>query len=356
MTNQFCHFLSNGYTLNVVNNQLTNRPCCVYPKFVPLSDVNLIKQQLDYTSSATSWIPECKECQRIEQIGSISMRELSKRRVVGEFEPGDCVSLEVNFDKKCNAACLSCSPQFSSTWEKYNRKFSLGNQITVKEPNELFQEFINTVALDKLQFLYIQGGEPFYSTTNLNFLEHILKVHPTPANITVHYQTNGSLLPTQQVIEYWKNFKSVVMNYSIDDISNRFNYLRWPLDWNTVEQNVKTMIETTNISFQVNSTINPLNILDYSNLESWILDTIPTDRLISYRAGACLGDLDLRHTPKNLREAVLKKYGSNHKVSILFNTAEIFNYHVMLNYVELHDNNRRLDWRLTFPESVPFFI
>jgi len=356
MTNQFCHFLSNGYTLNVINNKLTKRPCCLYPTYIPLSDTNKIKHELEYTSSTTGWIPECNECRRVEQIGSRSMRELSKSRVVGDFLPGECVSLEVNFDKKCNAACLSCSPQFSTTWEKYNRKFNLGGQVTSVAPETLFQEFINSVALDKLQFLYIQGGEPFYSNTNLNILEHILKVHPEPASITLHYQTNGSLLPTDQVVNYWKHFKSVVINYSIDDIDDRFNYLRWPLNWHTVNQNIKTMIANTNVKFQINSTINPLNVLNYNNLESWILDTIPANRLLNYRAGASTWNLDLRCTPLELRKKVLEKYGSEHKVSILFNTTEIFDYSKMLDYIELHDGNRRLDWKKTFPESVPFFI
>ena len=116
MTTQFCHFLSNGYTLNVINDQLTTRPCCLYPKHTPLKDTILIKQERDYASSAKDWIPECGECKRIESIGVGSMRALSKERVVGDFNSGDCVSLEVNFDKKCNAACLSCASDFSTTW------------------------------------------------------------------------------------------------------------------------------------------------------------------------------------------------------------------------------------------------
>lgn len=358
MTNKFCHFLSNGYTLNVSDNQLTYRPCCVYTTRTMFSDTVSFQKRLEYNSSATSWIPECSECQRIESISGFdaSMRAASKLRIVGECQPGDCVSLEVNFDKKCNAACLSCSSQFSSTWEKYNRKHNIGNQITSVEPEDLFHQFISSVSLDKLQFLYIQGGEPFYSSTNLNFLEHILKVHPDPGSVRLHYQTNGSLLPTQQIMDYWKKFKGVVMNYSIDDINDRFNYLRWPLDWITVKENIKTMIDTTNVYFRVNSTINPLNVLGYGNLESWILDNIPKGRLIGYRAGASVKTLDLRHTPTNLRNKVIETYGTNHPVSKLFNNnTEVFDHRPFIEYVEQHDALRRLDWKSTFPESVPFF-
>jgi hypothetical protein len=354
MTTQFCHFLSNGYTLNVINDQLTTRPCCIYPKHIPLKDTILIKQELEYTSTVKDWIPECSECKRIEDIGVGSMRTLSKERVVGDFAPGECVSLEVNFDKKCNAACLSCASDFSSTWERYNRKHGLEDRITQHSPSEMFKQFVKTVPLDKLQFLYIQGGEPFYGTTNLKLLKHLLKVHPNPNSITLHYQTNGSIMPSDEVLDYWKQFKTVVLNYSIDDIEDRFHYLRWPLDWSTVNKNIKAMIEHTNVDFQVNSTVNPLNILNYGNLESWILATFPQDRLLKYRAGACLGNLDLRHSPTILREAVISKYGHHHRVSKLFNTSEQYNTAPMINYIIQHDQFRRLDWRKTFPESVSF--
>jgi hypothetical protein len=354
VTNQFCHFLSNGYTLNVINDQLTTRPCCVYPKHIPLKDSIIIRQELEYTSNASDWIPECSECKRIESIGVGSIRTLSKERVVGNFAPGDCVSLEVNFDKKCNAACLSCASDFSSTWERYNRKHNLEDKIARRSASDMFKQFVKTVPLDKLQFLYIQGGEPFYGSTNLKFLKHIFDVHPNPAGITLHYQTNGSILPSDEVLNLWTQFKTVVLNYSIDDIEDRFHYLRWPLDWSTLTSNIKRIIETTNVNFQVNSTINPLNILNYNNLESWIVSTFPSDRLLKYRAGACLGNLDLRHSPIELRQAVVTKYGKDHKVSKLFNTRELFDQTSMINYIAQHDQFRRLDWRKTFPESVPF--
>jgi len=354
MTTQFCHFLSNGYTLNVINDQLTTRPCCLYPKHTPLKDTILIKQQRDYTSASKDWIPECGECKRIEAIGVSSMRTLSKERIVGDFAPGDCVSLEVNFDKKCNAACLSCASDFSSTWERYNRKHNLEDRVARRSPTEMFKQFIKTVPLDKLQFLYIQGGEPFYGTTNLKLLKHLLNIHPDPASITVHYQTNGSVAPSDEVLSYWKHFKTVVLNYSIDDIEDRFHYLRWPLDWAKVNSNIKSMMGNTDVNFQVNSTINPLNILNYGNLESWILDTFPQDRLLKYRAGACLGNLDLRHSPIALRETVIAKYGQDHRVSKLLNTIELFDKKPMIDYITQHDQFRRLDWRTTFPESVPF--
>jgi len=356
MTNKFCHFLSNGYTMNIINNKLTKRPCAVYTKSIPLLDSTLIKKELEYMDSATDWLPECQQCQRIEKFNSgTSMRTLSKYRVVGDFQPGDCVSLDLYLYKRCNAACLSCSPTFSSTWDRYKRKYDNNHVLTSANSDDLFQEFIDSVKLDKLQFLFIQGGEPFYSKTNLNILEHLLDIHPNTFDITINYQTNGSILPTDQIMEYWKKFKSVIISYSIDDINDRFNYLRWPLDWNRVSQNIKTMIETTEIKFRFNCTINPLNILDYNNLESWILETVPSDRLIRIRAGGNIGELDIRHSPKNLREAVLKKYHPEHEISRLVGNPETYDYHKMINYVEKHDKLRQLDWKKTFPESVKFF-
>lgn len=356
MTNQFCHFLNNGYTVNIVNNQLTWRPCCLYSKKTLLSDVNAMNTVLESNSAVTGWIPECNLCKHVEHstiTGYRSMRQLSFQHITGIHNTGDCISLEVNFDNKCNAACLSCSPQFSSTWEKYSRKYNLNQHITT---NNKFDEFISRVPLNKLQTIHIQGGEPFYSDTGIKLLRHLESVHPALDQVTLMYQTNGSLLPDQETLDYWPKFKEVQLRYSIDDIHERFEYLRWPLTWNDIEKNIKTMIDTTTVKFHVNATINPLNAIYFNQLETWINQTIPKDRLIRIRAGHCLSDLDLNYSSVELKNYVQTQYDPEHQLSTLFNSLQLNSrYRVMFDYIEKHDQLRHLDWRKTFPETVKFY-
>jgi hypothetical protein len=45
---------------------------------------------------------------------------------------GDCVNLEISFDTKCNAACLSCGSYCSTTWAKFDKKHGLNQHISPK--------------------------------------------------------------------------------------------------------------------------------------------------------------------------------------------------------------------------------
>ena len=356
MTNKFCHFLSNGYTINIIDERLTWRPCCVYEKKVFLDEVESFNNELARTSAATDWLPECGQCKSVEQSGITgykSMRQLSFDRAAGEHEPGDCVQLEVNFDKQCNAACLSCSPAFSSTWEKYSRKYEPDFPITCKDE---FEEFVSRVDLSKLKTLYIQGGEPFFSDTSTRILQHVMAVHPAVDQITLMYQTNGSILPDPEILSFWPRFKEVQLRYSIDGVGERFEYLRWPLNWQTVDHNVKTMIDTTNVKIHVNCTVNPLSSLYFDEVENWVNQTIPQERLIRLRAGYCLGNMDLSFATKDLKKQVQEKYGPDHQMFTMFDKLPTNrSWQSMITYVEKHDRLRNLDWRKIFPESVKFY-
>jgi sulfatase maturation enzyme AslB (radical SAM superfamily) len=330
----------------------------MYTKKIPLLNRELFKKELEYTSSATDWLPECSVCKQIEDSGAggQSLRSLSFDRISKTNAAGDCISLEISFDNKCNAACLSCGPKFSTTWEKYNRKYNLNTHITAKDASEeLFQEFINRVPLDKLETIYVLGGEPFFSDTNLKFLKHLDSTHPALNTVTLLYQTNGSILPSKEVVSYWKKFKQVTVSFSIDAIGQRFEYLRWPLNWNEVEHNVKTLIATTSVKFNVNSTINPLNVLYWNELEEWIYSTIPADRLQHVRAGRSLFTLDLSNAGPTLREAVRTQYGDNHKITQLFSNLETTDSNIMFDYIHTHDILRRLNWRDTFPYTAQYY-
>ena len=135
--------------------------------------VEFIKE-LNYTSSATSWLPECSICQQMEQSQEpiLSPRIQSFVKVPEDAEIGDCVSLEISFDTKCNAACLSCGPYCSTTWEKYNIKHKIHNPFTKIDSAEYFlNELITHIDLSKVRDIFILGGEPFYTDTHIKLLK-----------------------------------------------------------------------------------------------------------------------------------------------------------------------------------------
>jgi len=365
MANKFCRHLSNGYKIDLSwDNKLLWSPCCYYSKKVPLLDKEEFEKELAYTSSATGWLPECNLCQRMEasQAGTqVSPRLASFNRIPSEIEDGIPGNLELSFDAKCNAACLSCGSYISDTWKKYEYKHDIKDiGVIVNHSARLTDELINTVDMSQLHELYVLGGEPFYSDSGNTVLRHLHKVHPNISNVKLRYQTNGSIIPDEETRELWQGFKSVEISMSLDDIGDRFNYLRWPLKWHRVEKTVDNLLSTTNAILAVNATISPLNVLYFQQLDDWARSTIPTDRLkwpdTPARPNRCLGTMDLNKTPRAMRQRVIEMYGPEHRLSKIFSNLELnSDYKDLFEYMETHDKIRKLDWRKTFPDIIEFF-
>ena len=72
----------------------------------------------------------------------------------------------------------------------------------------------------------------------------------------------------------WRNFKNVEIAFSIDAVGERFNYQRKNADWNVVNNNIAKYQQLKkdygNITLQVCSTINVLNIFYIEELAHWI--------------------------------------------------------------------------------------
>lgn len=365
MSNKFCRHLSNGYKLDLRwDNVILWSPCCYYDKKIPLLDKEAFEKELAYTSSATGWLPECRLCQRMEASkagAQVSPRLASFKRIPAELDDGVCGNLELSFDSKCNAACLSCGSYISDTWKKYEYKHDIKDiGPIVNHSSRLTEELINNVPLDQLTEIYVLGGEPFYSETGNTVLRHLHKVHPDLSRVKLRYQTNCSIIPDAETRELWKGFESIEMSLSIDGIKDQFDYLRWPLKWHRVEKTVDNLLSTTDAIFNVNATINPLNILYFQELDDWTIATIPKERMkwpdAPTRPNRCMGTMDLNKSPLDLRLRVREMYGDNHRLSKIFSNLEFdSDYKPMFDYLDRHDKIRRQDWRTTFPLAVEFF-
>jgi len=365
MSNNFCRHLSNGYNIDVKwDNTLQWRPCCHYAKSIPLLDKQAIEKELAYTSSATGWLPECRACQQMENSeasATHSPRIFSFYRNPTELETGECGSLQLSFDASCNAACLSCGSYISDTWKKYEYKHGIRDiGPIINHADRLADQLIANVAMDKLDEIFILGGEPFYSGSGNKILRHLRNTHPDISKVKLRYQTNGSIIPDLETRALWEGFGSLAIGFSLDGVGERFDYLRWPLKWTKVEQTVANILETTNAIVTTNCTINPFNGLYFQEIVDWATATIPANRRRwldhPVRPNRANGILDLNKTPMALREDIIKTYGVDHILSKIISNLEFSNNaQEMLDYVSLHDQIRKLDWRRTFPDVVKYF-
>jgi len=106
--------------------------------------------------------------------------------------------------------------------------------------------------IPNIRQLYFAGGEPLLIKEHRRLLEEIID-RGYADQISLRYNTNG-LLINEEIISVWQKFKKVKVGFSLDGMEQRGHYIRYPLDWNTIEQSLKLLDSApdniqTNIAF-----------------------------------------------------------------------------------------------------------
>jgi MoaA/NifB/PqqE/SkfB family radical SAM enzyme len=114
--------------------------------------------------------------------------------------------------------------------------------------------------------IIIGGGEPLLNKETFELLD----ILDPDVRVSMHH--NGTILPTASFYNQCSKFKEFKIMFSIDDTSKRFEYIRYPGKWNTVEQNILKIVNDApkNVSFGFNITVSELNSQSYVNVIKWI--------------------------------------------------------------------------------------
>ena len=100
------------------------------------------------------------------------------------------------------------------------------------------------------------------------FIDEIIK-RGYADKLELRYNTNG-ILVDNEIIEVWKKFKKVKVGMSLDGIGLKGEYIRYPLDWKTVESNLLKLDNTpNNIEINVACAIQILNIKHLPDFIKW---------------------------------------------------------------------------------------
>jgi len=220
----------------------------------------------------------CKRCFDAERNGEWSKRVFENKRfnwkpnnLKETLTDGNLEFLELRLGNVCNLACATCNSISSSKWVKdeikLSNKLSWYKDITHIEEkrytwfeDELFYEKLAETN-PNLKMIYINGGEPFLIKAHKRLLEKLVQ-RGKSKYICLEYSTNVTVLP-DDYLDLWSQFKSINLMLSIDDVKDRNNWLRWPSQWNTVEENVQWYIKNKldNTQLIICQTISALNIL-----------------------------------------------------------------------------------------------
>lgn len=190
----------------------------------------------------------CRQCWVTEDANGTSKRlrdnyrfRHNRRRL---DTPIDSVMPPTYYDLKlgtvCNLKCRTCSTASSFKWEEDEVSLygeSLNPNVKsywISDEAPIWQELSDN--LEYTEFFDFSGGEPFLIKRHVQLLKECVEKNAAK-NIEIHYNTNGTVMPSKELIELWKEFKNVELMLSMDSTHKRFEYLRHPAKWDIAEHN-----------------------------------------------------------------------------------------------------------------------
>ena len=369
-TEDFCLFLKHQTRFNLGRIE----PCCWFSRKTNAYDPIEIKDYRNRIAEIDGWVDECNHCWHLESRNTDSPRLIAARDpgmlgITDTTGPRDITALEIQVDSECNAACIQCGSYSSTTWQKYqstktinkqefNKQITLNNQYSTGQHIEMIKQSVDFSKLTQLSFL---GGEPLINDNHVHLIKEIAK-YKSLATVSLRYTTNGSQLLTDEIIDLWRQVKSVNLLISIDGIDEHFNYHRWPLQWHQVENNIKFFrdLDLPNLKLGISSTVTPFNIFYYDRYLQWQEEFFKNNKSklrggFVYAHAAQGTQVNMYSIPPRLSEQIKIKYKDFSWLVSKIETFDVNQYNNFMGYIYFHDQKRGLNWQEVFPEIVEYF-
>ena len=348
-------------------------PCCKF-KFEGQTRQNITSDKInDYVDSdflkdikkemnANIWPKGCVRCKTEEENNIKSKRQLDYERYTDAFDNYDeskgFITASIAYGNTCNYKCITCGPHASSRWRKeykdiYNKDILPVEIVNENTVDDLQEHLKNIIHLD------IPGGEPFLSEIKKQkkFLrQHI--IDGTAGNISIHYTTNASVFPDPEWWEIWTHFKEIDIPLSVDGIFEKYEYIRYPGNWNLFNQNVNLYQiqeqKHNNIRLSVSHTVSAYNILYLPEFFDWCEQV----KLPTPWCGKVHSPIHMRPTvyPNSIKAKIVAELQkSKHSdipnwISLLETEDDSKYYELFRSSTARHDDYRGLKFGLVFPE------
>jgi len=142
--------------------------------------------------------------------------------------------IDVRWNNTCNLACTYCSGYFSTKWASIMGE---NRNQTIKSD---YQDIIDYIELnsDTVKEVALVGGEPLMMKEN----DRLLDILPDHVLITVitNLTTDFDSMPVPQKL---LRRSKVGWSMSVDNIKDRFEYVRWGSTWKRFDSNVRKVVD-----------------------------------------------------------------------------------------------------------------
>lgn len=357
----------------------TISPCCIMQDSAPqnlsegdnLSEVWKGKWLRQYQQQFLAGVkPEaCTNCWKEEDAGMQSKRlreltyyknELGITRL--EKPTASPITLDLKLGNICNSKCRICTSFASSQWGKEeiaidplnkDRVMQFNHSGSWPKRNDNFWKEVDEWAptLKKLEFF---GGEPLLIDRHYDILEKCVELG-VAKDISISYNTNGSIFPEDKV-DLWKEFKSVLIFFSIDDVNDRFNYIRHPGKFDQVIENMHKFSNLEgNFEFGIFQTIGILNICTMNDLTTFCNEHLPMR--MHYNMVFEPKHMSAKCLPPEVKQSITQMY-SGEQPEFIKNTIQFMNgeqydrqyFDQFIHTTKFGDTYRKESFADTFPQ------
>ena len=300
-----CFDAFKNLNIEVKNGELAISPCCISPtkktSVINFFDNKYLNSVRD-TWKNNQWPGECVACKSAEENLYTSRRQGSNQWYSDHNKANtinELVKLDYWTGDTCNLACVICGPENSSKWKQELNFLASTTHATINK-------FWEDLDLTTLEFVHFNGGEPLLSKEHVKFLENI----PNKSKVHLNYNTNGTILPSKNLLDLWKKFKLVQLDISIDDIGTRFEYQRYPAKWDQIVKNLDWFIHNcpNNCMFSTNTSVGVLNHDNIDQLMQWLQENFFVNNYtdpIEHRTQLTMGVFALNHAHRQ-RDRIIK--------------------------------------------------
>lgn len=185
----------------------------------------------------------CSNCIQAERYGNSERNwhnDINADFDVSTAEPTDHqpVILDIRWNTTCNFSCNYCGPLSSSKWAIMLNDHSV-DQKTRTYLDQVC-EYIKSHG-SSIKEVALVGGEPLLLKEN----EQVLDIIPKDSIVTLITNLNVDF-EKNNIVKKLSQRQRVGWSISFENISERFEYVRYGGDWQLILKNVKSVIELIN--------------------------------------------------------------------------------------------------------------
>ena len=276
MADNFCilPFVHSFVTPEIVS------PCCAYTGNIKLNSKeqywdseqlkNIQKNMLDNVRDTG-----CAICWKKEDRGYSSLRQHSNQIYKDHIEDikqnkkaEHPFYIDLRLGNLCNLKCRMCISEWSS--QIAGEILDNPNEDWIDTPTQKVIELDDDTWelleqwLPHVRRVFMTGGEPTIIKRNMDYINKIV-ASGRGKDVELIFTTNATNI-NKQFTKVGKEFKSVSYNVSIDAVGTLARYIRYPSDWDTIENNLKNIKH--GVSF--NTTIQWLNMTRLNEIFDYI--------------------------------------------------------------------------------------